>query len=1037
VRRLCDTAGHGYAERLLEVTRGTHATLHGVTEEGLTVPDELSYRVLGPLEVSRGGRVLTIRAGKLRSLLAALLVSANRLVPLDELVERLWGQTPPPTARATLATYVMRLRRILGGGSGEDATGRAPILTRPEGYLIDAAPEQVDLGRFDQLLAEADRHPHDPETVLRLLAEALRLWRGPALVDIPSESLHRDVAPRLEEQRLHTIERRIDTELALGRHAELVGELTALTTEHRLRERFWHQLMLALYRSRRQPDALDAYGRLRALLIDEMGLEPSTEIRALHLRVLAEDPTLHEPDGHPRQEAPVAVPATWLTLCQLPPDLSDFVGRSELIERATSELLADPDRPGLPVVAVTGAPGTGKSAVAVRIAHALRAHFPDGQLFVRLTGGNGTGRDPAEVLGELLTATGLGRDTLPEGLDARAAAFRARLADRRVLLVLDDAVRSSQVVALLPGTASCAVLVTGRRMLSDIPAAVGLRLDSFVPSDALELLCRLAGLRRVSEEPAAAREIVDACGGLPLAIRIVGARLAARPLAGLSGLAERLADEQRRLDELRTGDLEVRAGLALSYSALSEPARTAFRRLGLLGAVDVAAWTVGVLTRDEAGDGDGCDGDGERLVEELVEANLLTETSRDPTGEARYRPHDLVALYASELARADDQTTSKAALRRLMDALLGLADSAYRKLPTLTLDEAPVEPADPPAVLPGRLIDRLTTDGEAWLLAEQHLLDWAIRQCVDLGWYTRASLLAERALARLDVQLPHDHVVELLDLVAGAARDAGDERIAWRATWQRSMQVATRNLTTEVLDSLAEAARVFKRLDAPVDLAYALASLAYFHSERQERTAALSLAEEAVAAARESGHRPAYATSVRELASLLAEDDRYDEAIPLLDEALAIARDLGGPVDEALVLHRLTRYALEHGDLDRAAECSRASLEAVAGVPELRARAYVSAMAARVAIARGEGRQAVVLAEGAREEFGRLGDRFGEVAAIASLAEAYLEDGRAADVIPLVDETLPAFADVGATRHEQRLDEARAAARRLLGVATT
>ncbi|MGH3489235.1 MAG: BTAD domain-containing putative transcriptional regulator [Actinopolymorphaceae bacterium] len=990
---------------------------------------DLSYRVLGPLEVSRGGHVLTIRAGKLRSLLAALLVSANRLVPVDELVERLWGQTPPPTARATLATYVMRLRRILGGGSGSDSgydtASRAPILTRPEGYLIDAAPEQVDLGRFDQLLAEADRHPHDPEAVLGLLAEALRLWRGPALVDIPSESLQREVAPRLEEQRLHTIERRIDTELALGRHAELVGELTALTTEHRLRERFWHQLMLALYRSRRQPDALDGYARLRALLIDEMGLEPSTEIRALHLRILAEDPSLHDADGHARPQPRPHVPAAWLTLCQLPPDLSDFVGRTELIETATSALLPDPDRTGVPVVAITGAPGTGKSAVAVRIAHALRARFPDGQLFVRLAGGSGTGRDPAEVLGELLTASGMGRDTLPEGLDARAAAFRARLADRKVLCVLDDAVRSSQVVALLPGTSSCAVLVTGRRMLSDVPGAVGLRLDSLVPADALDLLSRLAGQDRVADEAAAADAIVAACGHLPLAVRIVGARLAARPLASLAGLAERLADEQRRLDELRTGDLEVRAGLALSYSALSAPARTAFRRLGLIATVDVAAWTVGILTSD--GDGEE-PADGERLVEELVEANLLTETGRDPTGEARYRPHDLVALYASELARADDATANRSALRRLMDALLGLADAAHQRLSTLTLDEAPVDPTDPPAVLPGRIVDRLTSDGEAWLLAEQALLDWAIRRCVDLGWYDLAAHLAERALARLDVQLPHAHVVELLDLIAGAAREAGDERIAWRATWQRSMQVATRHLTDEVLASLTDAARVFSRLDAPVDLAYALASLAYFHSERRDRTTALALAEEAVAAARKSGHRPAYATSVREFGSLLAEYDRYDEALPLFDEALAIARDIGGPVDEALVLHRMTRYALEHGDLDRAAEASRSSLDAVADVPEFRARAYVAAMAARVASARGEGGQAVVLAERAREEFGKLGDRFGEIGAIASLAEAYLEVGRAADVIALVEETLPAFADVGATRHEERLAAARASA---------
>ena len=985
---------------------------------------ELSYRVLGPLEVARGGRSIAIRAGKQRTLLAALLVSANRLVPVDELVERLWGQHPPATARATLATYVMRLRRVLGDGlpaTGE-VTDAGPIRTRPEGYLIDVPPEQVDLGRFGQLLAEADRHPRSPDVVLRLLTEALTLWRGPALVDIPSESLHRDVAPRLEEQRLHALERRIDTDLALGRHAELVGELTAMTTEHRLRERFWHQLMLALYRSHRQSDALESYSRLRALLIDEMGLEPSVEVRYLHQRILADDPTLHETDAFQHDNSVSTLPGSWLTLCQLPPDISDFVGRTDLIDEVAARLAAGPDDTAVPVVALTGAPGTGKSTLAVRVAHRLRPQFPDGQLFVRLTGVNGEAREPAQVLGELLTASGLGRDALPEGLDARAAAFRARLADRTVLLVLDDAASTAQVTALLPGTPGCAVIVTTRRLLT-IAGSWGVRLAPFARDEGIDLLSRLVRPDRVADEPEAARAIVAACGGLPLALRIVGARLAVRPSAGLSALAERLADEQRRLDELRTGDLEVRAGLALSFSALSPEAAVAFRRLGLLGAIDIAAWTVGVLADHP---------DGERLVEELVEASLLAETGRDPTGEPRYRPHDLLALYAAELARADDPETNRAALRRLVDALLALADAAHAQLPAVSFDEAPLDPVQPPDVLPAGLVSRLTVDGEAWLLAEHLQLDWAIRRSVAQGWYVDAALLAERALVRLDVHLPHHQVVELLDLIRAAADAAGDERIAWRAVWQRSMQVATRSLSDDVLAPLAESAEVFARIGAHVDLAYSLAALAHFRNVQERDVEALELAERAVSAARASGHRPAYASTVRELASLLASQGRYAEAGPLLDEALALAKELGGPIDEALVQHRIAMHALENGDLDRAAEASRASLAAVADVTEVRARAYVASMAARVASARGEGAEAVSLAERARQEFGRLGDRFGEVAAIASLAEAYVQVGRADDVVRLVNDALPAYAEVGATRHAERLRRAGEAAREIL-----
>jgi DNA-binding SARP family transcriptional activator/tetratricopeptide (TPR) repeat protein len=980
------------------------------------VDSELSYSVLGPLEVSRGGRALTIRAGKQRILLTALLVSANRLVPVDELVERLWGQRPPATARATLATYVMRLRRTLAGSgqSGERSSEPGPIRTRPEGYLIDVAPSQVDLGRFGQLLAEADRHPHDPETVLAILTDALSLWRGPALVDIPCESLQRDVAPRLEEQRLHTLERRIDTELALGRHAELVGELTALTTEHRLRERFWHQLILALYRSHRQPDALEAYARLRSLLIDEMGLEPSVEIRELHNRILAEDPGLH------LSEVPEAgsFAPPWQALCQLPPDISDFVGRAGVIDQVVQRLSPDPAETAVPVVALTGAPGAGKSALAIRIAHRLRPRFPDGQLFVRLTDASGSARDPSAVLGELLTATGVGRDALPDGQDARATAFRARFADREVLLVFDDAASVHQVLTLLPGTPSSAVLVTGRRLLSGIPGGSVLHVTPFEVHDALDLLGRLVQPQRVEDERQSAQAIVEACGGLPLALRIVGARLAARPAASLASMAERLADEQRRLDELRVGHLEVRAGLALSYSGLSPPAAVAFRRLGLLGAVDVATWTVGILADHE---------DGERLVEELLEASLLTEIGRDFTGEPRYRLHDLLALYAAELVRADRPEDSRPALRHLMGTLVALADAAYNSSPALTFDEAPVQPVETSTPLSAATTGRLTADGESWMLSEQHLLVWAIRRCVAQGWYKDAALLAERAVIRLDVHLPHAQVVDMLQLVRTAAAEAGDERLAWRAAWQLAMQSATRGLTDEVLDTLAGSARVFERLGAHVDLAYSLAALAHFRSEQDCGPEALALAERAVTAARASGHRPCYASAVRELGSLLAQYDRYDEAVPLFDEALRIAAELGGPVDEALVLHRITRHALENGDLDRAAQASRASLAAVAKVPENRARAYVAAMAARVASARGEGAEAVVLAETARREFGALGDRLGEIAAVASLAEAYLEVGRAADALVLVNDSLPAFADVGATRHEERLRRVRSA----------
>ena len=1008
--------------------------------EGPQDVNELSYRILGPLEVLRGSHVVGIRAGKLRCLLATLLVSSNRLVPVDELVERLWGQAPPPTARATLHTYVMRLRRLLAGDdSGSGASTIRPIRTRPEGYLIEVPPEQVDLGLFNQLVAEADRQAHDPSTVLSLLTRALDLWRGPALVDIPSESLQRDVAPQLEERRLHALERRIDAELALGRHAELVGELTGLTTEHRLRERFWQQLMLALYRSRRQAEALDAYARLRAVLVEELGLEPAAETRTLHQRILAEDPELLAVPQSSHLTVTSAVPLAWRAICQLPADLQDFVGREDLIGSVISQLVRSDDSSdavGVPVVAITGAPGTGKTSVAVRIAHRLRQEFPDGQFFVRLTGSHDsrhgtTGRDPAEVLGELLLATGATRDEVPDDLEARAAAFRARLADRRVLLVLDDAVRAGQVVPLVPGTAGSAVLVTSRRLLPDVPGVVNLRLEPLACDEALALFRRLVRPGRGSDrdgswDPDAARTIVAACGGLPLAVRIVAARLLTRPAAGLRLLAERLADERRRLDELRVGDLEVRASLALSYAGLSEIGRLALRRLGLIACEEVPAWVVEVVLGEDRRQ------DAERALEELVQANLVTETGVDATGEPRYRMHDLIGLYALELAQSDDGPGNVETTHRLVGALLQLADAAHRNVPALSFDEAPVDPVEPPRILEPNVVRRLTHDGAAWMCAEQRLLVWAIRQSVDQGWYLEASHLAERVLTTLDLQLPHARVVELFDQVAMAAKAAGDERMAWRATWQRAMQVTTRRVDDAVLDALAQAAEVFHRLADPLDEAYALAALAHFRQQQGEHDVALRHARAAFDAGRASGHRGAYATAAREYASLLAQHGRYEEAWPLFEETLAIARELGGPVDQALVLHRMARHALEQGDLGKAAQAAETSLAVLADVSDHRARAYASSMAARVASARGETDRAVILAEEALDEFTKLGDRFGEVAASASLAEAYLAANRMADVITLMERIAPAFADVGPTTHEERLRNAYERARTAL-----
>jgi DNA-binding SARP family transcriptional activator/tetratricopeptide (TPR) repeat protein len=1007
----------------------------------------LSFGVLGPLEVRAGDVVIPLSAGKLRVVLATLLISANRLVPATELIERLWGSNPPATARATLATYVMRLRRELTAPIAEPAAD--PIQTRPEGYLLEVEADRLDLLHFTRLLADARRYADQPATELALLYEALALWRGPALVDAPSESLQRDVVPRLEEQRLRTIERRIDLELADGLHAELIGELTALTAEHRLRERTWCQLMIALYRCGRQADALEAFARLRSWYVEDLGLEPGSEIRRLQEQILAGDPALDltspEPaaDAEPEPERPVS----WVPRCQLPPAIGDFVGRATLVEEVLTRLGSSlpgtaPDSarhspddvagagPGLgsgspPIVVISGTPGSGKSTLAIRVAHRLRQRYPDGQLFVRLDGAGPAPRDPSDVLAELLIGSGLPPDDLPEGVDARAAVLRARLADRQVLVVLDDAAGTNQVLPLLPGTSSCAVLVTSRRRLADLPGAWSVRPGAFGTGDALDLLTRMLGPQRVAAEALAAREIADACGGLPLALRIVGARLATRPSAGLEGLAARLSDEKRRLDELRSGDLEVRSSLALSYQGLVPGAALAFRRLGLLGSIDVPAWAVGVLA-DES--------DGERLVEQLMEASLLSEAGLDPTGEPRYRLHDLLVVYAAELAASDPPADNRAAIRRYVETLLVLTDRAYDNLVELTFDEIPMDSLPPvEAVVPDSEVDRLTRQGAAWFLAEQAQLDWAIHVCAREGWCAEASQLLDRSMSYLDTYLVHDRVLELHELVRDACRLGGEERLSWRAEWGRAMQLATRGLTDTGLELQEACVAAFEKLGASCDLAHALAALAHFRSLRGATDVALALAERAVAAARESGYEPTYASTLRELAKMLSMNGDYARALALFEETLEIARRLGQVVDKVQVLHYLAEQSLAHGDLARAGAASDECLALVDDLNDHRGAAFVTSLASRVAVARKEYGRAVQLAGQAKQRFDRLGDRFGAAGAAASLAEAYLAAGRTVEAVELVEQALQEYADVGTTQYETRLQAVRLAAEELLG----
>ncbi|MDQ6901013.1 MAG: NB-ARC domain-containing protein, partial [Candidatus Dormibacteraeota bacterium] len=587
----------------------------------------MEYRILGPVEARCDSRVLPLGGPKVRTLLAVLLLHANQVVPAERLVDDLWGDGSPISARNLVQGYVSHLRATLVSGAfGE------PLTTLPGGYLLRVAREEFDLFRFEDLVqsAEAAMGEDDVAAAAEDLRAALALWRGPALAGVSSRTLLERARPRLEEQRLSALEERIAADLRLGRHQRLVGELRELIASEPLRERLRGQLMTALYGSDRRAEALQEYRAAREMLASELGVEPSSELQRLEHAIRGSDASLLGP----RFALPVPR--------QLPPDIPDFTGSSRSLEVA-ERLLASGESGAavMATVVISGPAGIGKTTVAVHVAHQLLARFPDGQLFADLGGAEIQAADSGNVLARFLRALGVHGSAIPADLAERTALYRARLADRRVLVVLDNVASEVQVRPLLPGGAGCAVLITSRRPLGALQGAAALPLTVLDAGQAFQLLANIAGRERIAKEPEAAQVIVELTGGLPLAVRISGARLASRPKWRVTKLAQRLQDERGRLDELKLGDLEVRASLALSYQGLDERSRRAFGLLGVMDGADFPVWlAAGALGAGIA--------EVEITVESLVDAGLLEEAGEDRAGQPRYRFHSLVRAFARE-----------------------------------------------------------------------------------------------------------------------------------------------------------------------------------------------------------------------------------------------------------------------------------------------------------------------------------------------------------------------------------------------------
>ncbi|QFU92793.1 Regulatory protein AfsR [Amycolatopsis sp. YIM 10] len=625
----------------------------------------MDFGILGPLEIT-GMPSGTISAGRQRCLLAMLLLEPGQVVPLERIADALWGEQWPDTVRNAVQVVVSRLRRSFAGHPVQ-------VLARANGYLIDVAPNRVDLHRFRASVAKARELAwHDDAAAAELFQRALCLWRGAPLAGIESELISERIAPALEHERVGALLDYHDAVLRLDRAAELVPALLALTHEHPFEQRLWAQLMIALHRTGRTRDALAAYRRLHRRLSRELGLEPMAELRALEQAVLRGETLRHQPQPRVRRREAFDGPA------QLPPTVGDFTGRAVELDELVRTLTATGE--AVPVVTLAGQGGVGKTTLAVRAAHMVTDRFPDGQLYVDLCGTQDEVRDPARVLANFLLSLGVDGGAIPDELADRSALFRSKLAGRRVLVLLDNAVGEDQVRPLLPGSAGCAVVVTSRARLSGLEGGRPLDVEVFTPEQAWAFLVGVVGQERIEAEPGAVAEIARLCGYLPLAVRVAAAKLVARSRLGIGQLAARLADECGRLDELVAGDLAVRASLALSYTGLRPAEQRALRLLGLLDVTDFASWVCAALL-------DVSPARAEATLEALADVHLVEDVGVDVCGQTRYRLHDLTRLFARERATESDSPEEiAAALERARTAWLALAEAADDLLDNRTLE---------------------------------------------------------------------------------------------------------------------------------------------------------------------------------------------------------------------------------------------------------------------------------------------------------------------------------------------------------------
>jgi DNA-binding SARP family transcriptional activator len=887
----------------------------------------MRFRLLGPVEVRAGDDWRGIGAPKWRSVLATLLINPGQIVSADTLISEVWRDDPPARATNLISIYVLRLRRLMADPDGKLLVTRAP------GYQLRVSGDDTDALAFEAMVRDGRRAfaAGDPEQAASRLTEALALWYGRPLADVPPTPLVEAEAERLAELRLGAAELRITAELALGGHDQAVAELRRLLADHPLREGLWLLLMRALDGAGRHAEALEVYGQARDAISEQLGVDPGAELRQLHADLLAKDSAapagvitagavspLAEPAHEPRQtrgaKRGVQGPA------QLPADIADFTGRDEQVKRL-SDLLSGAGASGDPgavrIAVVAGAGGLGKTSLAVHAAHRARRRFPDGQLYVDLLGATPAPLLPGDVLARFLRDLGVDGRDVPVDEDERAARYRTTLAGRRMLVVLDNARDAAQVRPLLPGSASSSVLVTTRSRMPDLASTKLVDLNVLDDDEALKLFVKVVGEERASAEPEATAELLDACAGLPLAIRICAARLVARSGWTIRAMAGRLRDEHRRLDEMRAGDLAVRASFEVSFTSLPpstdkqgiDPAR-AFRLLGLWQGPSISSAAAAALLGVP-------EYSAQDALEVLVDTHLLESVAPD-----RYRFHDLLRVYAAERC-ADDlpEAERDAAVTRLLAWYVRTADAAGAAVSPPGRYHMPLDVSAEVTALtfPG------ADDALAWYDSEHANLVAATRQAAGSGLHEMTWRLPAPLFLVFNSHGNWADCIATHRIALDSARRAGNRQgEAWVLNNLGNALGVTGD--PEGIGHLERSLAIRREIGDRAGEAQAANNLADAYQSLGRTEDALELYRRALALNREADNRYGEGVALVNLGSTLLELDRAGEAVDHLLQARRTFAEIAYPDGAGYALHTLGRCYLSLRRDAEGMDCLRQAL---------------------------------------------------------------------------------------------------------------